>query len=249
MLLIDNFQPPDGTRLIWHSPAAREEWEPRVQQISNAHSALERETVAQGMRLLVQQPISRGFEYERISDWARNRGLSIMPIRAVGRFNGFAHRYISGDDMYVTAIGARPEYVESDHPEQYLGYPPCCQEFFFANFPRFIDPVWQWAGGTDDADSITITASPYSNPLLRYWSLRFVFHIPCSPNCERSIFLGQRFETLMTADERAWLLELLSGEIRWTCLHGIAEVHTKHFRIISPSNPSARRYEVVAKPL
>lgn len=245
MELIKNFQLPDGTRFIWHSKSFKETWEPRVQQLSNGYSQRERETVALGLRKLTLQPISRGFEYERIVEWARNHGLFVMPIRAVGMFNGFAHRYVAGEDMYVTAIATHREYAEDPNPEKYLGYPTCCQEFFFRNFPQYIDPVWQWAGGEEQKSRIIeIQANPYANPLLRYWSLRFTPHIPCSPNCEESLKLGSQFGQLMTEEEHEWLFELLSGSIQWSCLHGIAEVVTKYFRIISPSNPSACKYEV-----
>lgn len=242
MQLIPEFQPPDGTRLIYHSLKYKQLWEPRLNQISNGQSERERQSVLLGFRKLTLQPIQRGFQYERIAEWARNHGLSIMPVRAVGRFDGFAHRYTSGDDMYVTAIASKPEYAEAPQPEDYLGFPACCQRFFAANFPQYIDPIWQWAGEQPE-----VTAHPYSNPLLRYWSLRFVPHIPCSPQCEESILLGTQFAELMRPEERDWLWELLSSPIEWSCLHGVAETKTEWFRIVVGSNPSTEKYTVKSK--
>lgn len=246
MELIEQFAPPDGTRLIWHSPKAKAEWEPRIQRISSGQSARERLSVATGIRNLCLQPISQGLEYERLKEWTRNHGLALMPIRAVGRFDGFAHRYTAGNDMYIVAIARNREYAEDPKPEQFLGYPLCCQEFFFAHFPRYIDPMWQWAGGQGSERQRYVHSNVYCNPLLRYWSLRFCPHIPCGPTCWPSIRLGQMFAELMREEERAWLEELLSGPIRWSCLHGVAEVHTEHFRIILGSNPSRERYEVTS---
>lgn len=239
MRLISEFQPPDGTRLIWHSLKDKQLWEPRIQRITSDWHERERESVAQGWRKLTLQPISRGFQYERLVEWARNHNLAVMPVRAVGRFEGFAHRYTSGEDMYVVALAEKPEYAEDPEPEKWLGYPDCCQQFFAAHFPQFIDPIWQWADGRAQ-----VGAHPYANPLLRYWSLRFVPHIPCSPTCEGSIALGERFASLMGEEERAWLWELLSGPITWNCLHGVAEIVTKPFRIIVGSNPTSERYSV-----
>lgn len=244
MQLIEDFQPPDGTRTIWHSPKFQQLWEPRVRQIATGQTDRERQSVLLGIRGLCLQPVSRGFDYERLTEWARNHNLSLMPVRAVGRFDGFAHRYTQGEDMYVTAIAAKPEYAEDPQPEKWLGYPECCQKFFAANFPKYIDPMWQWSGERE-----SVQASPYSNPLLRYVSLRFCPHIPCSPQCEPSIELGMRFAELMTEEERDWLLEMFLWPIEWSCLHGVAEVHTPAFRVVIGSNPSVSKYTVSCQPL
>src|SRR5215813_1765096 len=150
MELIDDFQPPDGTRFIWHSQKSKDLWFNRVQRISAGQGERERESVARGMRDLCLQPVSRGIEYQKLEAWARNRGLHVMPIREVGRFDGFAHRYTAGSDMFIVALSRYAECAEDPKPEQFLGYPDCCAEFFFNYFPRYIDPIWQWAGAPGD---------------------------------------------------------------------------------------------------
>jgi len=183
MKLLDNFRSPLVTRTIWHSPKDKALWEPRVQQVNAAWPDVERRSILEGLRGCALQPITQA-QYLAALPWAMSHGLRVRVVRTCGRWEGFAHHYPPGDDYLVTAF-ARDEAM-LEEPERHLGYPACCQRFFDDSFGGgVVDPMWQWAGGLRD-----VAASPLSNPLLRYVSLRLSFHIPCGPACPETVGIG-----------------------------------------------------------
>lgn len=227
----------EGTRLVWNSDKVRRLWEPRLHLINTEWPKVEREAVLREFRGCTLQALKKGFAYEQVVQWANNNGLCVRPVKAVGYWEGFAHQYKDGDDLWVTAIANSLDALEE--PEKYLGYPECCQAFFATYFPTVIDPIWQWAWEKE-----SVIVSPYSNPLLRYYNIRFAPHIPCSVDCKPSIHLGLTFRSLMSSEVAEWIEELLSGPLQWDNYRGVAIVTAKYFSLIVGSNPTSERYIV-----
>lgn len=230
-------------RHVWNSEALRLKWVDRLNAISNEWEDLEFLSVLEGVRDCMQTPIAKARYMERLT-WAMNNGLKIKIIRSVKRWEGFANRYEEGDDFYVTAVARNASYL--DESEKHLGYPECCQTFFNACWPTVTDPIWQWAVGPNKPDSniVQVLANPYSDPTLRYASVRFSPHIPCNPMCPASIELGQKFAALMKPELRDARLELLSEPHSWDCYRSMAIVKTEPFRLVVGSVPAAERYVV-----
>lgn len=248
MELIRGLQVPIFTRKVWNTAALREEWEPRIQAIDNQWAVVERGLVLAGRRGCALQPLTR-LQYLDMLSWTQRNGLSMRLVRSVKKWEGFAHHYIESSDdsgYLVTAIG-RPDAL--DQPEQNLGYPDCCQAFFARTFPKgYADPVWQWAGGdTQEGRSVRLdSVSPFSNPLLRYINVRFSPHIPCGPQCPKSIDLGTAAAELMDPVLAAQMEELLSLPTTWDCYRGVAIIKNPIFTLVAGSMPTASKYEVRA---
>jgi hypothetical protein len=248
--LLSNFNTPVMTRTVWHSQDAKDTWESAIQAVNIAWPQVERDLVLSGARGAVLQPLTR-LDYLNILPWALKHGLSVKVVRTVARWSGFAHQYMptTDDNGYLVTVIAQEEEMCA-MPEEHLGYPRCCVSFFGENFPRVVDPVWQWASSapTKNVNNVsTRKVSPahiFCNPLLRYINVRFAPHIPCAPTCQDSIKLGQEVMKVMPNNVADTVAGLLSGPIEWDCYRGVAVVKTKDFRLVVGSCPTARRYVV-----
>lgn len=117
--------------------------------------------------------------------------------------------------------------------------PPCC-----AGAPERRDPVWRWA----HAEEAALECPASVSPLLARAGLQVLAHVPCSPHCAASRELaGRRIEALRARDAEAteWLLQALAWPVRWSALHGIAEVTTPLFKLCHDSDDSPRRHALV----
>lgn len=230
-------------RHVWNHEAGRVKWQDTLNAISNEWEELEFKSVLEGIRDCVLTPLAKD-RYMGTMTWAVSNGLKIRLVRAVKKWEGFANSYEAGDDYYVTAVARHADMLQE--PEKYLGYPDCCQRFFAACWPTITDPMWQWATGpgADGATEVSVVASPYSDPTLRYTSVRFIPHIACNPNCPGSIELGRKFAALMNPELRDRRLELLTAPHSWDCYRSMAIVKTEPFRLVVGSVPAAERYVV-----
>jgi hypothetical protein len=113
-----------------------------------------------------------------------------------------------------------------DNPKigELLGYPECCRKFF--------QRVWvdeKWFDTTIPQASDLQQIDRYSNILWRWHGVRLVSHLPCSFNCRATHEIGERmlyeFEKLDMEASR-WVFDILDWPVRYTSLHGIAEITT-----------------------
>jgi hypothetical protein len=269
MNLLKDIQPPMFTRVIWTSAAAKSRWADVLKRASNLTSRLEVESVIAGQRPVTWQTISEESAPETMMRWADD-GLIGIPIKRVGKFEGFAHRHtptaegrtgnlcIAVARTMTDAQAFKAAFLANDSVRQgeLLGYPLCCGRFFQENWAAgYIDPIWQAAMNTAEntllhpADNrIRISGpAPFSNAMLRYAGLRLGFHIPHSFDCEESykvnmerLKLGEKFDAPLMAD----ILNLLRMPMSWDCYHGVAIVRTPIFYIEVGSMMTAERYIV-----
>lgn len=223
------------TRLVWHSEALREKYGQVVADYGNEWLEAEQMSVLEGVRDLCLQPISQA-EYLAFLPWAHDNGLHVRVKRFVGAFQGFANYYTEGTDILVVAMSRDKAKVEDPNPEQFLGYPKCCQKFFAANFPQYVDPVLQWANNENDVVSLGTC-----NPVLRSLGIRCVSHIPCGPICSETNSLAMKMRRLLPLESQFIADEILTSPMTWDCYRGIAIVKTPWFRIIYRSVPYAEK--------
>lgn len=162
-----NFEMPPFARIVWASKAIKDKWEPKVNLASGAYYSLERESVAHGLRQCYTEHIPQNQMVQKLQSLA-SKGLTFVPVQAVGSYSGFAHRHppvVEGRPWaWYGAVGNTPQaaysfaYASSATPESkdknidhrvignLLGYPTCCQDFFDREWRAgYVDPVWQEA--------------------------------------------------------------------------------------------------------
>lgn len=225
-------------RVVWHSEPLREKYGEIVREFGNAWLEAEQMSIVEGLRDLCLTPLSQP-EYLAFLPWAHDHGLHVRVKRFAGAFQGFANYYTEGSDILVVAMSKTKDYVEDPEPEKYLGYPTCCQTFFRANFPKYIDPVLQWAGNSDAVEAMFGCV-----PVLRSAGIRFVSHIPCSPQCTGSQLIANKMMQLLPKDMQEFGKEILSMPMSWDCYRGIAIVKTPWFRTIYRSVPYTEKVVV-----
>jgi len=118
--------------------------------------------------------------------------------------------------------------------------PPCCVEG-----SELRDPVWRWRPPVGESE---LACEPLLSPLLARLGLRVLDHVACSPTCAASLTAArERLEILRAHDAEAteWLLAALAWPVRWSALHGIAEVKTPVFKLCHDSEESPRRHAFV----
>jgi len=228
---LPNLPSANFVRTVWHSEADKAKYGRTVLDYGNAWLEAEQMSVLEGIRPLCLQPINTT-EYLAFLPWAHDNGLHVRIKRFAAQFNGFSHYYQEGNDLAVVAMSKNKDMVESDNCEQYLGYPNCCQNFFAANFPKYLDPVLQWANNEDH-----VVASSECVPVLRSIGIRRVSHIPCSPTCYQSQNIGIDMASLLPTQLSEQATEILASSMSWDCYRGIAIVKTPWFRIIYRSVP------------
>lgn len=243
MKLYKALRPMNAHRLIYNSLLAKDEWHEPLRAISHEWETLELQSVLEGIRDCALLPLTQKRYLENLA-WAHNNGLKVRLVRGVKAFTGFANYYEEGDDYYVTAVARSVDML--GFPEQYLGYPECCQRFFAGCYPTVCDPIWQWATGPYSPihNRVGVFSSPYADPTLRYANIRFAPHIPCHPQCPGSIKLGTAFESLMDHELRDRRHALLSAPHTWDCYRSMAIVTTGPFRLVIGSVQAAERYVV-----
>lgn len=111
------------------------------------------------------------------------------------------------------------------------GPPPRCCAEANAALAAGSDSMLRWAAGPGER---TITGPAELSPLLGRLGLRVLDHVPCRPDCEASRARAEaRVVALRGRDPEAlaWLLAALAWPVRWSALHGIAEVTTPLFKL------------------
>jgi hypothetical protein len=247
-----SFRLEDFTRLQW-APQARHVWEPRFQQVSRSWQNIEIDLVGAGFKagaLLVVPP-------ERMADVSRlasTYGLVALVLAQQGRgpssYASTTAAYVEGASFdyrvaickaAVTSMWTEAWKVHDDEAiGVLLGYPECCRRFFKDTWvaKELVDTTWAQALNTGEPREgiITIHPDPACNVTLRHLGLRWVSHLPCSFKCEATRTYVEGASKLIRAnffEEYRTLSEALQWPVKWTALHGIAEIVTPVCRIIS----------------
>lgn len=226
---------PEFTRTAWSSPGARAVWEPRIHAIAQRWLAVERASVG-----VVR---SASLQFGTSEEW-----LEIdRRARAIGLATGVVQTYPDGRVRFVLTKSATVgPFVtawaekQDDAIGEALGFPRCCRTFFH--------DVWNVQGLRDTTPSMALAPSedgpPEANILLRWLGVRYVPHLPCAFDCASTSTLGAEMRALMPDPERAWADELLRWPMRWSALHGIAELETPVLKVNMDTDPTSALQEV-----
>lgn len=94
-------------------------------------------------------------------------------------------------------------------------------------------------------EGVEVTGSV--NMLWRWLGVRLVSHLPCSCDCQASAHMGRQALQVMAGrwpQEAAWLREILSWPVKWTALHGIAEITSPIHRMSVATDATRERLDV-----
>jgi hypothetical protein len=238
-------------RIIWVSDEAETVWLNRMQRISNAYLNVERENVVVGIRpsYLTSIPPSKVNEW---SHWAEKNNLALVELAKEATFSGFysskAKPYVDGKPYTIRVAITQPHLVDEwksswksmDNVKigSLLGYPTCCQNWF--------KHYWTDNGFEDDIlamyenNNYSTDGDWKLNMFYRYNGVRLVSHMPCSFDCKDSLSIANSNFDLMKSlnftDEANWIEEIMNWPVRWSSLHGIAEIRCPVFKLSHKSD-------------
>ena len=238
---------PDTTSTIWVSKAARDYWEPLINQISVSWQEVEFLSVADGLReaaILAIQP-------NNILDFSRRVIDSKLYMTMLGKMADtgmYSSRHvaeITNKFQYRIAIHREPEYFEDNQhqAEARLGYPVCCVSNFdyWWNQQHYFDLTWpQYENSKGEFH-------PLCNVMLRCLGVRPVFHLPCGFYCDATREMAQRIQALMLQHGMAKISQtihkLCDMPMEWSALHGYAEIRTPIFKIVTKTDATPFEYK------
>ncbi len=266
------------TRLIWHSEKSRRIWEPKFKNAAPLHHKSEYEMVRQGYRKCATLHFASK-SFDSLIEKILEDGLIWLPIQRTKSYGGFAHKHYptTADDPDSSVYGVLSSSVEDanlfrkasgyfqnreacDHSiiGELLGFPDCDYVFFNDVWmDGFFDPMWQHAIVADSAEmtgerTLKVEESIYNVQLLRYTGHRFNSHFPHSLSCKKSQEVGKKWEEVgnyLNPSAVEDLKDILRLPIKWTCLHGIAQVETPHFTLLTNSMPTKERWTILFEAL
>lgn len=264
MKLIEKGYVPSFHRIVWMSLSAKANWEQGIADIAEEVQRIELASVQEGHRACA----TITFKPEDLAKYQKEYPELIFSVlRNAKIFSGFAHRFHDpkeGEAFMVHCVVTRAsslmkEFREAheagDHVTQgrLLGFPVCCAKFFTQVWADgYVDPIWQIAENHPEQVAVignirkkfVTSVHPYSNPLLRYVGVRAGFHFPCTFHCNKTIEAAKKRMLLMNPDLRKIMEAMLSMSMSWNVLHGIAEIRTPLFWIITGSVSTVEKYEV-----
>jgi uncharacterized protein len=225
-------------RIAWVSEEARAAWQPRLNALAAAVSAVEWLSVAEGARPAAVVTVAGPQRADTLAAWAKH-GLAAARL-TTGRPAPAALRcetlFAVGSTETVRAVQAMWAAGDDEGLGAALGYPPCCVAALSAapGAPGSRrDGAWLLASPAADLDgqSSPPVAGPASlNPLWWDLGLTAIPHWACHPGCEQSMAMAAAFSAVADgaglANDWRRLHEVLSWPAEWTALHGIAELKT-----------------------
>lgn len=242
-------------RLSWVSDAARELWQPRIERLAALQGELALLRVANGKaRCAVApvQPAQIGALWQR----ANRHGLGIETLSAPPPGDRSTPGTAGQRGAQWVLIGSTADQAEyrrlledgSAGAKQalasLLGVPECCGASA-AQLSADAEPLWEMAAGAAPGAPVTVAAEPHLNVLIQRLGVRAVLHQPCSFGCSASAAIASESLALLRGAgfgiEADWLAEVLSFATSWSALHGIAEIKTPVFRMITETAPTMER--------
>lgn len=231
-----------------------EEWPWKLPKMSKLFLDTEIQTVAEGIRRAATIHLSQD-NLDRVLPELNRKGLVFTPLRKSGYYKGFAHTHKEvkpGDRFYwygcVTknyedgqAFLAADKAYDHKTVGELLGFPECCSSYFIEWFPKNYDPIWTELEGE-------VSGYPEANQMLRYFGVRITSHLSCSPTCEGTREIGQRwFEVMKQIDEEAAtaLYNLLSQPMTWNSYHGVVQVETPYFVGLTHTFPILEKPRII----
>jgi hypothetical protein len=261
-----NFVLPDFARISWVSDRAREVWEARIIQITNAWMEVEWRAVGAGIRPCGLTMASPEKFLERAAEWLQH-GVTALPLEIERSSNGasseggeigsagpFSFRFVMGTPQSVLLFKDALDRGDDREVGRLLGHPACCDDFLRSLWVDYaqMDTTWPMAeesvSSPNGSHCIEVTGPQEANILWRWMGVRAIPHLPCRFNCPRSIDLGKSLLAFGRAEgyerEMDWMSEILSWPVEWSALHGIAEIKTPILKVCTRTDATPSKYVV-----
>lgn len=235
-----NFRLHDFTRTVWVS----EEWKEKISRLSRVWQKIERnrnsalifvrpeelvdvtkEVKLNGNTTIILQNQTQAEDYSQTS----------IP------FNGKSLIYRVAIDKPWRDSQWREAFGSDDLIGEMLGYPSCCRAFF--------REVWNKQDLIDTTLSMRGKLSnPLNNILLRWLGIRLVSHLPCSHDCKQTRVIAQQnielAYKLHLGKEIEEILELLAMSVKYSALHGIAEITTPFSKTMTRTDATKSEWKI-----
>jgi len=257
-----DFEMPAFMRLTWVNDQAAMTWQQRFIDIRKAFQQIAIDSVGQNGRKLAQLSIP----IQSLEAWnslIEKSGLVAMQgAKSNESINGIdlplLQLYIAKEEKILLEYQAAVEKRDIDEMGKLLAYPDCCVSHYKTKIDSTCesDPSWAIIENTKGytPKSLSNVAGfvqreftlKRSNPIYHKLGLMPFFHFPCSFECEHTASLAEEFLklgcTIGHCTEMDWLKEVLEWPVEWTLLHGIAELKTPVFKMISNAPSTAEKY-------
>lgn len=263
MEILKNIEIENFSRVIWANSKCKEIWEKVISDCSQLVQDLELLSVIYSQRDCAWRTIDL-LHLEKFSQYCGENGLIVLPIKNVGKWEGFSHRtpkvreneipnvYCIISKDIKKSLQFRDAYLEGNHKIQgkLLGFPDCCIDFFCEQWGKeYFDPIWQIGENSKsievkDNEIMINKFHPFSNPILRYIGIRIGFHLPCSFNCLETVKKASDRIKLRDKNIIKLLIALLSMPIEWSINKGIALIKTPILYVETSSIVTSQKYTV-----
>jgi hypothetical protein len=224
------------TRLI--PKQKHEDWPAKLSNMTSLFGEAEYQTVKMGIRKAGLFSFDSATLQEKIEDFNKD-GLFFIPFRKISNSQQYSlllnapkegepfswYGCLTKDRKITDSI--KKAFLKNDHEKMgyFLGYPKCCRNYFSKEFMLNPDPVWVDLEGE-------VKGYPECNTLLRYFGVRMVPYMPCSPKCKETKKIGKVWFKVMKKIDKKLAVEfydLLSKPVVWDSYHGIAQIETPYF--------------------
>lgn len=233
---------PRTTRVGWVSDAANAAWAGRLVRAAAAWRRIEGLSVLASVRLCGISKM-RGEEANAFLQELHRRG---MVARRIEGPSWPSFDQVPVAETVLMAFGRRDALLDleacwrsEDHDGlgTLLGYPACCRRAFDA---------WSVRGGWTDPNCANAAASvnaaepgslrAETNTIWWRLGIRGIPHFACTPTCTPSTHLARLMFQLGASDglvqEVGWISDVLNWPVRWSALHGIAEITSPVMRVV-----------------
>jgi hypothetical protein len=242
----NDFALPDFARTSWAGDKARDLWQPIIQRASRDWHRVEWAAAIDGLRDSALVTVAPR-EFVELQRELVGTNMICVPLSAEACSEGYSASGGSAGEPNVlrAAVCDRiyaDEWVKAwdsgddDKIGRLLGTPKCCREAFCSTWGAGqVDSTWEMLQRVD-ATKATHWPIPWqTNQLLRWLGLRFVPYMPCRHDCQETRRLAEMY--CEVAQHRnidlSWTRLLVDMPMRWSALHGIAEIVTPIFRILA----------------
>lgn len=240
-------------RITWASSRAQAVWEPRIATVSQLWQEVEYEAVKTGVKRSVLQVVPSGSLAARVAR-AAGDGLVAVPLAQVAQSASYASGPVKGPlTAYKVAITTYADAAawaqawagqENDQIGQLLGYPDCCRAFFQR---VWVEEKWFDTTVPQALHTYGDNKDAWCNVLWRWLGVRAVSHLPCGFWCDHTHQIGKQMVQVfreMHGTGAEWLEEILHWPVRYTSLHGLAEITTPILRMCVATDALAEKMTV-----
>ncbi len=187
-------------------------------------------------------------------------GLIYTPILQSGLSVGFSHEHKEvkdGEPYYwygcltktyedgqeFKKADGTSDNRDPDHRKigELLGYPKCCIDYFIENFSKNWDPIWIDRSGK-------VEGYVECNRLLRYFGIQISWHFSCSPDCEETKKIAEKWISVMRKINKELtdkIISLLSQNMTWDSYHGVVQIETPYFLGLSHTFPYLEEKRII----